>query len=66
MFQRITLFFQRSIRNKLMVALPIIVGFVLLLMFTLTIFSLRLQVMDQLIARGQNQLSLWQVTEFGR
>lgn len=58
MIKSITYFFQKSIRNKLMVALPLAICFILLFMFTLTIFSLRKEVVDQLIQDGKQEVSV--------
>ena len=46
MIRRMTFFFERSIRNKLMVALPLVIAFILAFLCTLSIFSLRKQVLD--------------------
>jgi len=58
MIRKIIHYFERSIRNKLMVALPIVIAFILLFMFTMSILSMRKQVIDQMIGRGKEKIAI--------
>lgn len=58
MGRRLLAFFRGSVRSKLLVALPLVIAFVLSFHFLLSIFSLRTQVLDQLIFRSQQHVDL--------